>query len=543
MASSKKRSRILQNHLKKGNTFYPPFTFKEGIGRFDEINWRADFVPELIWIALLVEEYGFDKGKNLACILAVTAMQFRQTVQLPDFGTISAYSSLEKSAKENIAKYLDSNGVLKEIANPLLSLVTLYPDCPLSFLLVDQNALCSIEEASNKVAPVLKECLFRGERLPTLTQAVYYELSVASGKLKFVAPLRPHNTDTIKDYPKTDESKRLASMLRANACQMTVMGHSKKWAQSFWRRGRDIGPCIPQQPSDLRLSDFPQEFILYNAECFKEYHERCNNLWEFIERNYVIDFYSPLRDEIILSLVCRIYRLTIHIVSFIPNWTEDVAEIFLRMIIESYIYYMWFKKNGTEKSYQKFYMHGLGQQKIRKEHISNYLKQQGIPDEEIEKHNPGLSFLKNHKMEEFIPVNIGSPLDKNLRIIAEEADCREIYALIFSPASSAVHGMYDSLERFYLKKCLNPFHCYHRVPYYWSKSPISGYGVLNCLAFTDWVLADLMQEIDGDLPEKMPGEVYFEKINDNETLEEFIKREDVQDWIKSSDKFRNSGNE
>ncbi len=206
-------------------------------------------------------------------------------------------------------------------------------------MVVGQEYNCSPEEASKIVAPVLKECLFRGEKLPTLVQAVYYDLSIASGKLKFVAPLKPHNTDPIKDYPKTDESQKLASMLRANASQLTVMRPSNDWPKRFWRRGRDIGPCMPERPADLHLNDFPQEFILFNSECFKEYHEACSSLWEFIERNYVIDFYSPLRDEIILSLTCRIYRLTIHIVSFMPNWTEDIAEIFLRMIIESYIYY------------------------------------------------------------------------------------------------------------------------------------------------------------------------------------------------------------
>ena len=100
--------------------------------------------------------------------------------------------------------------------------------------------------------------------------------------------------------------------------------------------------------------------------------------------------------------------------------------------------------------------------------------------------------------------------------------------------------MYDSLERFYLKTCHNPFHCYHKVPYYWYKAPISSYGVINCLEFTDWVLADLIQDLKGELPDKMPGEVYIESINDNEALEEFAKREDVLEWINSSAKFRNN---
>jgi len=64
MRKRKKHSHVLQDHFKKGSTFYPPFTYEDGIGRFEQIKWRADFVPELIWIALLVQDYDFDREKT-----------------------------------------------------------------------------------------------------------------------------------------------------------------------------------------------------------------------------------------------------------------------------------------------------------------------------------------------------------------------------------------------------------------------------------------------------------------------------------------------
>jgi hypothetical protein len=50
MSETKRHTHVLQDHFKKGNTFYPPFTYEGGVSRFEHINWRGDFIPELIWV-------------------------------------------------------------------------------------------------------------------------------------------------------------------------------------------------------------------------------------------------------------------------------------------------------------------------------------------------------------------------------------------------------------------------------------------------------------------------------------------------------------
>jgi hypothetical protein len=329
----------------------------------------------------------------------------------------------------------------------------------------------------------------------------------------------------------------LASAIRAATLMMTTGSKSKEWAKYFWHRGHELGECVIPPENDLFIGSIPQEVILYHQECFQKYFQIANDIWETIEKYYKIDFYDPLKDEILLSLACRIYRLTIHVISFIPNWTEDISEVFVRMVLESYIYYHWLKKNGKKDDYQKFYEYGLGQQKLRMEHLKQYFKNQGL-SEEAEKQNLSLDFLKRHKMPEFVPVNVGNPLNKNLRIIADEADCREIYALMYSPSSSAVHGMYDSLDLFYSRTCVNPFHCQHKVPYHWSKCPVSTYGPFNCLGITDWVLSDLLSSIDQKVPDKLPGELFIKEILNKKKLDDFSKRADVQKWIKNTKEFQ-----
>lgn len=533
--NSRKHAYVLQDHIKEGNTFYPPFTYKFGKSRFEQINWRADFVPELIWIALLLKDHGFDRAKDFACSLGFYADLSQYLPIKHDFGIISGYSKLDDVAKSYILKKLGSNNMIEPLRQSLLPLITLYPECPLAFITDGSDEKIAIEQAKEIIGPDLEEMLYRREKLPTYAQGICLEIQKSTGKMHFGSLL---NIDILKKYPESQESQDEASRIRAAMNTLTLMDFSNKWAKYFWRRGREIGSCVILPQDDLFLGTIQQEFNLYHVECFRMYCDACNDLWEIIEKHYEIDYYDPLCDEILLGLACRIYRLTIHIVSFLPNWTEDIAEAFLRMIIESYIYYQWLKKKGQRQDFERFYEYGLGQQKLRMEHLTQYFQSQGLSAEEAKKQNMGMNFLKKHKMPEFVPVTIGNPLGKTLRVIAQEADCREIYALVYSPASSAVHGMYDSLDLFYSRTCANPFHCLHKVPYHWSKSPISGYGPINCLILTDWILSDIISSLNQDLPDEMPGEKFLRELNSKEDFERFAERDDVKEWIEKTDSFR-----
>jgi hypothetical protein len=322
----------------------------------------------------------------------------------------------------------------------------------------------------------------------------------------------------------------VGGFVRAHATGLTQMRSSDEWPKYFWRHGLEIGSCVVDEQNDASLKDLSQDFLRYFVSCFKRYNERGNDLWETIQKEYRFDLYSPLRDEVLLALVCRIYRITIQVGSFPPNWTEDISETYVRMVVESYIYYQWLVKRGTSADFEKFYEHGLGQQKLQSEHLSAFFQSLGLSEEQALTQNASLDFLRNHKAPEFIPVNVGNPLGKNLNEIAKEVDaiapelgCKKLYSLVFSPASSAVHGMYDSLERFYLRQCMNPFHGGHRVPYFWSKSPITGYGFSNCLSIADNVLFDLIKSIGGLLPKAMPGELFLAELYSADEFEAFKK--------------------
>jgi hypothetical protein len=527
------KARVLQDHLKRGNTFYPPFTFEHGESRFTQVEWRADILPELIWIGLLIQSYGFDEAREMACALAFLADQSHVYGVRPNFGTVSGYDQMTPLSQAAITERLARQGVRDRLTTALCPLIRLYPKCPLKFLLAGRPPGIKAAQARAQLAPVIDECLYRHEKLPTLVQGIYYDALLASGKMKLVAPVARHDTNVLKGYPESEDSQRVAALVRCCATglpmEASLPGATRSiwWPQYFWRKGLRIGQCEPVKPRDVHPNSLPQSFLLFLMNCFGTYNDQCVGHWDRIHSAYRYDIYSPLRDEVLLGLASRIYRLTVQIVSFPVNWTEDVEQVYLRMVVESYIYYQWLKTKGSQRDFEKFYHHGLGQQKLRMEHTKAYLKAQGVDAHDADLSNEGLRFLKSHKMPEFVPVNIGNPLDKDLRTLADEADIKEFHALVYGPTSSAVHGLYDTLDQFYLRECRNPFHCRHKIPYYWYKSALSCYGVCNTLSIVDWILADLLTATGQPIPEAMPGQTFLATLFDESSYKEFIARDDI----------------
>jgi hypothetical protein len=528
------KKKVLLDHLKKGSTFYPPFTFKSGKPDVQEVEWRADILPELLWLALLINTAGFERAKLISQNMGYWASQCHDAKFKPNFGLVSGYAALSELSKTRLVDHLKHHDFIGDLRSALSPLIYLFPECPLNFITHGHDLETTKESAIEAVGDALSACLYRGEKLPTLAQGVYYDILRASKKLYIPRDLTDHKTELLIDYPDTKESQMTAGFMRCCATSIpmekTLEGNdnSLQWPRSFWGQCSKIGTCSPIRKEGVYLSDLPQDYILYLAETFRDYSEESVRLWDTINENYDFDAYWSLRDDILLGLASRIYRLTIQIVSFTPNWNEDISQVYLRMIVESYIYYSWLKTHGKKVDFESFYTHGLGQQKLSNEHTKAYMQEHGLTEERAEDIVDSMSFLKGHKLPMFVPVNIGNPLSKNLGLLAEEADLKEFYALIFSPTSSAVHGSYDNLDQHYLQECANPFHCCHKVPYYWYKSPLSLYGVLNSLSITDWVLNELLGEVNAAAPEKMPGSSYIEKINDEERIESFAGREDIK---------------
>ena len=543
--TAKAKRRVLHDHVKIKSTFYPAFLVDPRLP-VGEVSWRDNIMPELLWLALLVESCGFKAARDCAYNLALALNDLCDKEEQANWLLTSNYVKLPPARLKAVARRLAGTKPLYGLKKALAPLVRLYPSCPFRSLYeADEIATLTEAEAIEQMAPVMTECLNRRNRLPMLAQAIYHDVSVASGSLSLYKGMPFHNTELLVDAPESAEAQEVGGYIRCTASMIEQMQKqfSLTWPQTFWTESGNIGQCRPQEVEALYPGSFSQFYHLYLVECFGRYNDRYSQLWKLIILNYPLELYKPVRREILLGLLCRMYRLVVQQVSFPVNWTEDFGQIYVRMVAESYIYYSWLSKNGTPEDFAKFYEHGLGQQKLVMEHLGNYFQEHGIKEDECG--NIGADFLKNHKMPAFVPVNVGNPLGKNLRELAEECGCAEIYALLYGPCSSAVHGMYDTLDKHYLRTCVNPFHGGHRIPYFWYKSPVSDFGIANCLSLVDWAMADALKCAGRgkDIPEEMPGEVFLQELNDETAFEKFKQNPTFADAAASAEDFVRRRNE
>lgn len=506
---------------------------------FNEVHWRDDIMPELLWLALLVKRCGFRQARDCTYTLSLALNKFWSGEKTKYWMLMSSYVDLSPSLLRAVARHLEGTKFLHELKKALVPLVRLYPSCPLKALFAQEEIAALAEsEAMQQMAPVMSECLNRRNRLPMLAQAIFYDISLATGSLQVAAHLTIHNTEVLEDNPNSEEAQRVASSIRCVATMIEQMQKqfSLTWPQTFWAESGKIGQCRPQKVVALYPNGFSQLYLLYVTECFGRFDERYNKLWEQLVLSYPMDLHKPVRREILLGLLCRMYRLVVQQISFPVNWTEDFGQIYVRLLVESYIYYMWLSKKGTPEDFAKFYDHGLGQQKLYSEHLGNYFRENGLNEEDCV--NVGAEFLKEHKMPEFVPVNVGNPLGKNLRELADECECAEIYALLYGPCSSAVHGMYDTLDKHYLRTCVNPFHGGHSVPYFWYKSPVSDFGIANCLSLVDWALADALKcTHKKGVPKRMPGELFLRELNNKAAFKRFKQEPAYADAAANAENF------
>ena len=149
------KHRVLQDHLKFGNTFYPPFTFDGRDSRFTDVNWRADILPELIWIGLLVQRYGFEEAREMACSFAFLADQSYSYGYRPNFGTVSGYCQISERLAHSLNEKLSVRNLGPMLSKALTSLIILYPKCPLRFILNGASPELDQKEAATLLSKII----------------------------------------------------------------------------------------------------------------------------------------------------------------------------------------------------------------------------------------------------------------------------------------------------------------------------------------------------------------------------------------------------
>jgi len=455
MGNQKKKhaeSRILSDHKKVGKKLIPPL--REYLGERGMVSWVDRILPELIWIAVIVENLGVKRGVEVSAGIAKWANMINSREY---FAFASSFNLLDTEQKQRLVQLLQDANYLNEVRNALRSLLQLYPECPLKFL--DSNS----EQLSERQAVThLKETLakyYNRRAQPAMTvqaSAVYF--AAVCGKLRYASPVQVPNFNAIISDFNSDEAKRACSSVRATVS--ALIGHigekiTDQWPRYFWNRGIEIDPPMPiTQEMNQLDAELPEKIRRFIELADLGLQERWNKLPKDIYENY--------QCEVIGALLARQVTLAKRMARNPAFWDVHVGPILLRVMIDNHITLSWILKDPAVRS-KGFVLHGLGQAKLYLEHLkvededgSNSDLQQLIEGMERWINNQQYTFLTN--------VDLGSWSGLNTREMAQEADCLDVYRYAYIPFSSCVHNMWNHVGRLNVVQSGNPLHKYMLIP-------------------------------------------------------------------------------
>lgn len=243
----RRRRPVLGDHKRIGKRFIPPFIAQ--IGPIQEVHWQTEILPELLWLALLNERHGWQRGAELARQVGVAAHGASGPADGKLFASTGAFYSLDGTQRQAVLAALRSTSALGEIREALLPLGMFYDECPLNFL-ADPTPPADDPAVMTGFKETLRSMFDRTAKVATCAQANAIYIAFASDKLKVMKGLALANLPAIENYPHDEESRRVASAVRAAINGFLFRGPGQeqdpteaRWRTYFWTRGLELEPC------------------------------------------------------------------------------------------------------------------------------------------------------------------------------------------------------------------------------------------------------------------------------------------------------------
>lgn len=240
-SGKRKRQGVLSDHKRVGKRFIPPLV--DAI-RLNELRWVDIPLPELLWLGLLNDRHGLGCGAELAVETARAAMAAHGSSKATWFAPSSAYRGLTSKRRKALIETLRVAGHLDDLKSALEPLIALYPECPLAFIFEGGPPQGDPEHGVAALKRVVASVFDKTTREATLMQASATYIAFATGMLRVASHVSLANFPEVANYPSTEESRRVASGVRALITSLFGMSYeASSWPRYFWNRGLEIDQC------------------------------------------------------------------------------------------------------------------------------------------------------------------------------------------------------------------------------------------------------------------------------------------------------------
>lgn len=436
----------LSEHKKSGDTLYTPINFvlKD---RLELTEWSHDFLPQYVWIGLIIKRYGRKIGLKLLYEIIVELNEHKLCI-----AELSAILNLSAEQQREFYNILDSY-IEVETLSPLTTILSAHT-FPEFFNHYFYPQL-SVEGKLKLLDDFLRDTLSFHDELSTDICFVVVWFYVKSGHLH-IGPKVDILAEALKNYytiNHEDEEMRLyRPVIRSAAQGLLSLVETREFSHLFWNNLSEITPCNPL-------------IIQYEGTTMRnDYIEDLNKLLEYISvtsKDRILDKKFTVTAGILVYAI----RLYTEIVN--TNLENSISSrIIFRSILESYINlkYLLLKEDDEPKIFDYFMDYGLGKYKL----IMSKLREgkYNIPSESHI--NPDLMeiYVNENKHESFYNISLGYFEKDTIKSKCTQVGEERLYEIYYEYTTNFSHGFWGAIRESSMLICDNPSHSYHAIPDY-----------------------------------------------------------------------------
>jgi len=456
-AASKFYSSLSSHQLKHGK-LSPPFNRME---KMRPSSWRDDHLPLMLWAVLLAEV--FPRNDFLGClrtILHTCARWFSEGGPLapadlppPANGNINFTSILDMQTLAQIPNDLFDEFVKIPLRHPLgyeaLRPILLLESIPAVERWRAYLKTASQEDDWETMVRAIASTLDHQSQRSTDIRWFKMMTPIMAGKMHFPESMAERVRE-FSEYPNRGDQRSVRPSIRANE-MMLRRTPVPLWVAAFWGECATRTDCI--DPTDFDgerrgSTSLPPEAV---------FRTRHSVVTRFFQNQSSTEVDARLDSSFGLVL----YALSIVQEISISNMHEEIlGRLALRTLVESVITLSYLAHKDDKAAWSTWRVYGAGQAKLA------FLRTQGMvgdvpkffEEEELEQ------IANEDQWQEFLDIDIGHWDRTNLRTMARDSNCMQLYESFYSWTSSFNHAHWGSVRDTNFITCHNPLHRLHRIP-------------------------------------------------------------------------------
>jgi hypothetical protein len=229
---------ILRGHKRVGKRFIPPMKQLPSLKLTSYVN---DILPELIWLGLINDRLGFIRGARFFEKIVTAATNVAGEPPYKNFALVSQLGALNATQKKSFLCELSKTDILEPLRDYVAPMILLYDDCPIEFI-GSPNA----NYRKSDLIKVIRDCVGRHidkyETPGIVLNGTILLARLVAGTISLQAEMP--NFNAIVDDPASEEAKRAAAFMRANAlAEFGMLEIDNGWARNFWNKNFEICEC------------------------------------------------------------------------------------------------------------------------------------------------------------------------------------------------------------------------------------------------------------------------------------------------------------